>query len=76
MAMTVEEIDASITALLTAMGSGTLRARFADGREVTYRSADDMAKQVTFLRQQRATLIAGDAAPIARPRFFIINAVR
>jgi hypothetical protein len=76
MAMTVEEIDAGISVLLTAMGSGELRVRFADGREVTYRSADDLAKQVAALRAQRVTLVAGDAAPIARPRYFLINAVR
>lgn len=74
--MTVEEIDASIAALMTSIGSGELRVRFADGREVTYRSADDMMKQVTFLRSQRGVLVAGDVTPIARPRYFLVNAVR
>lgn len=74
--MTVEEIDAAISVLLTATGSGELKVRFADGREVTYRSADDLAKQIAALRAQRVSLVAGDVAPIARPRFFLVTAVR
>ena len=74
--MTIGEIDAAISALLTAIGSGELRVRFADGREVTYRSADDMMKQVQFLRSERAALGAGDVTPIVRPRFFLVTAVR
>lgn len=74
--MTVEEIDAAISALLTAMGAGELRVRFADGREVTYRSAADMVTQIEFLRRQRGAVLAGDAVPVARPRFFLVSAVR
>lgn len=74
--MTVEEVDASISALLSAMGQGELRVRFADGGEVTYRSAADMVTQVEFLRRQRGALMSGDTVPVARPRFFLVTAVR
>ena len=62
--------------LADAYTSGELRVRFADGREVTYRSAADMVAQVEFLRRERGALVAGDVTPIARPRFFLVTAVR
>lgn len=74
--MTLGEIDAAISTLLAAIGSGELSCRFADGRQVTYRSADDLLKQLAEMRTQRGAIIAGDATPIARPKFFIVTAVR
>lgn len=74
--MTIEEIDAGISALVTALSTGELRVRFADGREVTYQSAEDIEARLAGMRRERGALLAGDAAPVVRPRFYLVNAIR
>lgn len=36
--------QSDLEAIQTAIGSGVLRVRYADGREVTYQSLDDLLK--------------------------------
>ena len=36
--------QSDLQAIQTAIGSGVLRVRYADGREVTYQSLDDLLK--------------------------------
>ncbi|MBS7810527.1 phage head-tail joining protein [Roseococcus pinisoli] len=74
--MTTEDIDAGIAALVKALSTGELKVRFADGREVTYQSAADIQSRLAALRRERAALLAGDAGPISRPRFYLVNAIR
>jgi hypothetical protein len=42
MALTIERLQASLDAINQALGNPTLRVRFADGREVTYRTVDEL----------------------------------
>ena len=44
MALTVQQLQANLDALNQALGNPTLKVRFTDGREVTYRSVDDLRK--------------------------------
>lgn len=74
--MTIAEIDAGISALVAALSTGELKVRFADGREVTYQSAADIESRLAALRRERAALISGDAVPVSRPRFYLVNAIR
>lgn len=59
MAFTAEDL----TAIRTAIASGVLRVRYADGREVTYQSLDQLLKA-----EQRIIDGIAAAAPAARPR--------
>lgn len=68
--MTVEQIDAGIAALVTALGSGELKVRFSDGREVTYNSAADISARLRALRLERDAALSGLAAPGFRMRSF------
>ena len=51
MSATQDQIDT----LLAAIGSSTLRVRFADGREVYYRSVGEMRDALALLRGQLST---------------------
>ena len=44
MALTIQQLQANLDAINQALGSPTLKVRFSDGREVTYRSVDDLRK--------------------------------
>jgi len=44
MALTVLQLQANLDAINQALGNPTLKVRFPDGREVTYRSVDDLRK--------------------------------
>jgi hypothetical protein len=44
MALTVQQLQANLDAVTQAIGSPTLKVRFPDGREVTYRSTDELLK--------------------------------
>ena len=44
MALTVLQLQANLDAINQALGNPTLRVRFPDGREVTYRSVDELRK--------------------------------
>ncbi|MET0375189.1 MAG: hypothetical protein ABW128_13155 [Rhizorhabdus sp.] len=55
--------QADIDALETAMGSGALKVRYADGSEVTYRSLDEMERLLSRMRGQVAP-----AATVGRRR--------
>jgi hypothetical protein len=43
-ALTLAQLQAKLDAITTAIGDPTLRARFPDGREVQYRSIDELRK--------------------------------
>ena len=44
--LTVVQLTANLNALYMALGSPTLRARFPDGREVQYRTVDEIRKAI------------------------------
>jgi len=44
MALTIQQLQANLDTINQAIGSPTLKVRFPDGREVTYRSTDDLRK--------------------------------
>lgn len=44
MALTIQQLQANLDAVNQALGNPTLRVRFPDGREVTYRSVDELCK--------------------------------
>ena len=44
MALTLAQLQANLDAINTAIGDPTLRARFSDGREVQYRSIEELRK--------------------------------
>ena len=44
MALTLVQLQANLDAINTAIGDPTLRVRFPDGREVQYRSIDELRK--------------------------------
>lgn len=45
---------AQITALESALASGALEVRHADGRRVTYRSVSELQNAIAYLRAQEA----------------------
>jgi hypothetical protein len=44
MALTVQQLQSNLDAVTQAIGGPTLKVRFPDGREVTYRSTDELLK--------------------------------
>ena len=44
MALTLAQLQANLDAVTQAIGGPTLKVRFPDGREVTYRSTDELLK--------------------------------
>ena len=44
MALTIQQLQANLDAITQAIGGPTLKVRFPDGREVTYRSMDELLK--------------------------------
>jgi hypothetical protein len=44
MALTIQQLQSNLDAINQALGSPTLKVRFQDGREVTYRSVDELRK--------------------------------
>lgn len=70
--MTLQEIDASIATLVTALGNGELKVRFTDGREVTYNSAADLSARLRALRSERDRAVSGAAITSVRLRSFPI----
>lgn len=58
--------QADIDALETAMGTGALKVRYADGREVTYRTLDEMER---LLGRMRASVDPIGSASSRRRRY-------
>jgi hypothetical protein len=44
MALTIQQLQANLDTVTQAIGGPTLKVRFPDGREVTYRSTDELLK--------------------------------
>jgi hypothetical protein len=42
MGLTIQQLQANLDAVTQAIGGPTLKVRFPDGREVTYRSVDEL----------------------------------
>lgn len=61
MALTLEQIDSYLATLHEAHGSGTLKVRFSDGREVQYRSGAELIDGIRFYEGERAKLLAASA---------------
>jgi len=60
MAMTLQQLQANLDAINQAIGNPTLKVRFPDGREVTYRSTDELCKA-------KAEIEGTSARPAGRP---------
>ncbi len=73
---TIADVDAAIAALTLALGTGEKRVRFADGREVEYRTPQEMRQAIDTLRRERDILVGGVGTPRFRPQFFLVRAVR
>lgn len=52
MALTAQQIQTQIDALVVALGSPSLSTRFADGRMVTFRSVDEIRSALAELNNQ------------------------
>lgn len=59
MALTVQQLQASLDALVTALGSPTLSCRFADGRMVTYRSIAEIKAAISEITNQIEAVSGG-----------------
>ena len=60
--LTLAELQAGQRALSQAMMGGTLSVRYADGSQVTYRSATDLAAAMDYVSALIARALPGDAA--------------
>lgn len=69
MAMTQADYLAAVETLERAMANGTLRVRFADGREVTYKSSAELKEDIGYM-QAKAAAAGGAKLPVARRTTF------
>lgn len=60
MALTQTDVDT----LERALATGTMRVRFADGREVTYRSSTELLEAIRYTKDQVAKT-GGTKPPVA-----------
>lgn len=74
--MDADQIKAALSALTAALGNGNLSVRFADGRQVTYRSAADLLAAIKQLRADLAVLTPLGARPRLQLRGSIIGVAR
>lgn len=68
MALTLDQIDSFLATLQEAHGSGTMKVRFSDGREVQYRSGAELIAGIRYYEAERAKLLtvtAGRVRPVA-----------
>ena len=66
MAYTSEDVAADLAELRSKINQGVLKARFSDGREITYRSLDEMRR----IEQAMAAEVAPTALRRARRTYF------
>jgi hypothetical protein len=59
MALTLAQLQANLDAINTAIGDPTLRARFSDGREVQYRSIEELRKAKAEIEEDIRELSGG-----------------
>ena len=52
MALTIQQLQANLDAITKAIGGPALKVRFLDGREVTYRSTDELLKAHGAIEEQ------------------------
>jgi hypothetical protein len=68
MALTLEQIDSYLATLHEANGSGTLKVRFSDGREVQYRTGAELIEGIRYYEAEKVklqTVAAGRTRPVA-----------
>lgn len=70
---TIAEIDAQISAVTLALGSGELKVRFPDGSGVDYRSVAEMRLAIDTLRRERDVLMSGSVGVMVKPQFFVVR---
>lgn len=66
MTYTPEEVAADLAELRSKINQGVLKARFSDGREITYRSLDEMRR----IEQTMATEVAPTTSRRVRRTYF------
>jgi hypothetical protein len=68
MALTIQQLQANLDAINQALGNPTLKVRFPDGREVTYRSVDDLRKAKAEIEEdiRRASGQTGNRVRLAQ----------
>lgn len=59
MALTLQQLQANLDAVNTAIGDPTLTVRFPDGRSVTYRGIDDLRKAKAEIEEDIRELSGG-----------------
>lgn len=66
MALTITQLQAGRDALVTALSNGISRVKFPDGREMEYKSTDDLQKAIT---QIDAEILKASGSPGGRMSF-------
>ena len=66
MAYTSEDVAADLAELRSKINQGVLKARFSDGREITYRSLDEMRR----IEQTMAAEVAPTTSRRVRRTYF------
>ena len=56
MALTIPQLQSNLDAINQALGNPTLKVRFPDGREVTYRSVDELRKAKAEIEEDACRL--------------------
>ena len=64
MALTIQQLQANLDTINQAIGSPTLKVRFPDGREVTYRSTDDLRKAKAEIEEDIRELTGGSGSRV------------
>jgi hypothetical protein len=69
MTYTSEDVAADLAELRSKINQGVLKARFSDGREITYRSLDEMRR----IEQSMAAEVAPTASRRVRRTYFSMS---
>jgi len=64
MALTLAQLQANLDAVNSAIGDPTLRVRFPDGREVTYRTIDELRKAKAEIEEDIRELSGGTGSRV------------
>ena len=68
MALTLAQLQANLDAVNSAIGDPTLRVRFPDGREVTYRTIDELRKAKAEIEEDIRELTGGSGSRVRLAR--------
>jgi hypothetical protein len=64
MALTLAQLQANLDAVNSAIGDPTLRVRFPDGREVTYRTIDELRKAKAEIEEDIREMSGGPGSRV------------